>query len=451
MTAVIDRRRLAALHAAELASFESRNPRSAALLARAARSMIKGVPMSWMWGLYRHPPLFAAQGAGPDFYDVDGNRYTDFNVVDLALTTGFGDPAVARAVNAAMSRGAHFLLPIETAIDVTEELARRVGLPYWQFTLSASGANTEVLRIARSMTGRRRLVLFAGHYHGHLDDTLVEREGGRVVPAMEGLPPEFAGRVEVLPFNDLAAAERALAGRDVALVLTEPALSNCTLVRPAEGYLAALHALCRAHGTLLCLDEAHTFQFAYGGLRRAWGLDSDFVVLGKGLGTGVPFGLYGMSAAVADHVERHTHVDFGARGIAAGGTTYANTLAVLSAQAALDAVLTPANHERVASLGARLAAGLQAAFDAAGLPWRALSLGPRSGWCLFPAAPRDGAEAMRSIDLPLISARRLWMANRGVWDAVASAGPQVSFSHGVGEVDAYVALAREFIGAITVG
>ena len=448
MTAAIDRERLAAVQAAELAAFEARTPRSAALRERASRSMIKGVPMSWMSGLYRHPPLFVERGSGATFWDVDGNRYTDFNVVDLALTTGFDAPPVTRAVTAAMQRGAHFLLPIEAAIEVSESLAARVGMPFWQFTLSASGANSEVLRIARSMTGRRGLLLFAGHYHGHLDETLVEAQDGRVVPAMEGLPADIADHVQIVPFNDLEAAERALSSGEVALCLTEPALTNCTLVHPAKGYLESLHALCRAHGTLLCIDEAHTFQFAYGGLTRAWRLPADCVVLGKGLGTGVPFGLYGMSAEVAAHVEAHTHVDMGPKGLAAGGTTYANTLAVMAAKAALEEVLTPANYERVAGLGARLAGGLQRVFDEAGLPWTALCLGPRSGYCLFSNPPRDGEDAQRSIDPAFIGARRLWMANRGVWDAIASAGPQVSFSHSARDVDDYVALAAGFVAAV---
>lgn len=447
-TSAIDAVRLASLQASELSAFEARTPRSAALLARGAASMVKGVPMSWMWGLYRHPPIFVERGAGAKFWDVDGNAYTDFNVVDLALTVGFGAPAVVRAVDAAMRRGAHFLLPVEAAIDVTEELSTRVDLPFWQFTLSASGANTEVIRIARSLTKRRGLVVFAGHYHGHLDETLVEPEGAGIVAAMQGLPPEITDHVQILPFNDLAAAERALSRRDVALVLTEPALSNCTLVQPQPQYLQNLYRLCRQHGTLLCLDEAHTFQFAFGGLKRAWALSADFVVLGKGLGSGIAFGLYGMSGPVAAFVDANTHTDFGPRGIAAGGTTYGSTVAVFAAKATLQEILTPANYARVESLGARLAAGLDAIFAELRLPWSALSLGPRSGYCLFPQAPRDGAEALRSIDLPLIAARRLWMANRGVWDAMASAGPQVSFSHGPEDIDRYLHLARGFLQAV---
>jgi len=242
--------------------------------------------------------------------------------------------------------------------------------------------------------------------------------------------------------------EAALSRRDVALVLTEPALSNCTLVVPDPAYLRELHDLCRRFGTLLCLDEAHTFQFAYGGLKRKWQLTCDFLVLGKGIGTGIAFGLYGMSGEIAEFVGQNTYVDLGAPGIAAGGTTYASTVAVFAARAALAEVLTPENYARVETLGRRLALGLGGIFSDLDLRWTALSLGPRSGYCLFPHLPRNGAEAFRSIHPDFISARKLWMANRGVWDAMATAGPQVSFSHNESHVDTYLELARAYLQAI---
>lgn len=447
MTA-IDPGRLEALHAAELAAFTSRTPRSSALLERGRRSMPKGVPMSWMWGLYRHPPIFVERGAGASFTDVDGNSYLDFNVVDLAMTMGFGAGPISEAVNAAMQRGAHFLLPVEEAVRVSELLAEQTAMPFWQFTLSASGANTEVIRIARALTGREKILVFGGHYHGHVDETLVEQEGGVARAALLGLPRGIERHLLIVPFNDLASVESALSAVDVALVLTEPALSNCTLVQPEPGFLAGLSAACRRSGTLLCLDEAHTFQFAFGGLKRHWSLSCDFIVLGKGLGTGIAFGLYGMTAAIARFVEANTYLDLGGTGIAAGGTTYASTVAVLAARAALEKVLTPGNYERVRLLGQRLASGLDQLFRDLALPWTALHLGPRSGFCLEPRPPRNGGEASQSMRIDFISARKLWMANRGIWDAMPSAGPQVSFAHTADDVDQYVRTARPFLEAI---
>src|SRR5215813_4120143 len=155
----IDRTALAALRAREEAAF--------------AASMPNGVPVAWMAGLYRHNSIVAAGGEGAFFRDIDGNRYCDFNVCDLAMTMGYGPRPIVEAVSRAVTNGAHFLLPVEDTRAVTEELARRVGLPAWQFTLSASAANTEVMRIARFITGRSKILIFDGQYHGHIEESLV--------------------------------------------------------------------------------------------------------------------------------------------------------------------------------------------------------------------------------------------------------------------------------------
>jgi glutamate-1-semialdehyde 2,1-aminomutase len=408
-----------------------------------------GVPMSWMTGLYRFPPIFAAGGYRSSFFDVDGNGYIDFNVADLSMTMGYGPAAIVEAVAHAVQGGAHFLLPTEDAVIVAENLAARVGIPHWQFTLSASGANAEVIRIARVITGRQKILVFGGHYHGHLDETLVVRApaGGSVAELM-GTAAGSAGNTIVAPFNDLDAVEASLAGGDVALVLTEPALTNCTLVKPERGFLTGLRELTNRRGTLLCYDEAHTFQFAYGGLVGEWGLATDFVVLGKGLGSGISFALYGMSEAIAAEFVRHSDIDIGPKGIATGGTMYGSAVAAAAARAALEQLLTRDAYARLATFGGRLADGLERVFQDRGLPWRAHRLGPRAGFCLMPEFPKTGAQACASIVPEFIDTRRLYMANRGLWDAVASAGPQASLAHCAEEIDRYVATAGDFLAEI---
>lgn len=444
----IDPTRLARLLAEENAAFVRRTPQSAALRARAAAHLPNSVPMAWMATLNDTPPLFVRQGQGAVFEDVDGNRYTDFNLCDLSMTLGYGCPPVAAAIARQARIGTQYLMATEAAVDVAEDLARRCGLPFWQFTTTASAANTEVIRIARALTGRSRIVVFDGHYHGHVDETMVETREGRTVPSNPGLVPGAGGHTVIVPFNDLAALRAELARGDVALVLTEPALTNCLLVLPDPGFLAAVQTLCREHGTLLCYDEAHTFQFAYGGLVGAWGLQSDFIVLGKGFGTGISFALYGMTEAIgAEFAARLDHEDSDT-GLPVGGTTYASALATVTARAALAEVLTPDAYRRLDTLGARLAEGLAAIFARHGLPWRAFRLGPRSGYCLFPDLPRTGREASRSVDFDLINARRVYMANRGVWDAIYSAGPQVGLAHAEADIDRYLDLADAFLGQV---
>jgi glutamate-1-semialdehyde 2,1-aminomutase len=437
--------RLKSLRVREDAEFLRRTSRSAALAERARRHMPHGVPVAWMAGLYRTPPIYCAGGSGARFRDVDGNEYLDFNVADLSMCAGFGPEPVVRAVSAQLARGAHFLLPTDDSVAVSEALAERVGLPYWQATLSATGANTELVRLARLVTGRERLVVFAGHYHGHLDETLVKEGAAGAVAEAKGLPARAADATTIVPFNDLASLERVLQTRSVALVLAEPALSNCNIVLPEPGFLAGVRELTRRYGTLLALDEAHTFQFAYGGLTRAWGLEADAVVLGKGLGTGIAFGLYGMSEALAKVFAEQIDVDIGPRGLATGGTVYGSAVAFAAARAALEELLRPEDYARIHALGERLADGLERHFRRLGLPWRAFRLGPRSGYCLVPELPRNGAEAARSLDSAFIDLRRVYFANRGIWDAVASAGPQASLVHIASDIDRYLEVAGEFL------
>ena len=449
----VDRRRVAALRAREDAAFVAARPRAMALLERARAHLPGGVPMGWMSALYAHPPIFAASGAGAGFTDVDGHGYLDMNQADMSMACGYAPPAVVAAVTRRMAAGSQFLLPTEDAVVVAEELARRWGLPFWQFTLSASGANAEVIRLARHATGREAILMFDGKYHGHIDDSLVMLVDGEVRPELAGLPAQAAARARIVGYNDLAAAEAALAGRDIACVMVEPALTNTGVVLPAPGFLEGLRAATRKTGTLLAFDETHTLVCAPGGLKGAWKLDCDAVSFGKSLGGGIAIGAYGVTAELARHLEEPPALP-GAPlesvgGIATGGTLYANALSLAAARAALEQVLTPDGYARTARLGGRLADGLDAVFAAAGLPWRAQRLFCRSGFSFAPRLPKTGAEARALADPELYALIRVWLANRGVWESIASAGPTVSFAMTDADVDFYLARMGELAGELT--
>jgi len=444
----IDRARLAALKQREDQEFAARTPGSAALVERARKSMPSGVPMSWMAGLSEHPPLYVLSGDGAHFTDVDGNRYLDMNQVDLAMSCGFTPAPVIEAVQLRMAMGPSFLLPGEEAIAVAELLADRFRLPFWQFTLSATGANSEALRIARLATGRGSYAAFEGRYHGHADEMLAESTPTGESAEYLGLTPEIQSRAISVAFNDLPALRDLLQTRKFACLIAEPALTNCGLVSPDEGFWAEAWKICQSTGTLLIIDETHTQTFAFGGLRRAWNLDCDMISIGKCLGGGVPIGAYGMSEKLARLMEQHLDRHRGGRVLPTGGTTYASALAMAAARAVLTQVLTEEAYVRVDALGQRLQEGLRAAFERRGLPWRAPRIGGRSGFCLLPDLPRNGHEATLSLDYELIDARRVFMANRGVWDAIATAGPAASFAHTPADIETYVAVTDKFLGEI---
>lgn len=435
----LDREALAALRDDEVRRFRSKIPKSRFLYEQSRVVMPNGVPSSWMAAFYPGTEIFAAKGSGCHFEDVDGNRYLDMTQCDLSMACGFGPEPVARAVAARFRDGSHFLLPTEDAIAVCRLLAARFGMPAWQFTLSASAANTEAIRIARFASGRDKVLTFDGKYHGHIDETLVGAASAGAAPEHHGLPRDVAARTVVVPFNDLEAVDAALKSGEIACVLTEPAMTNIGVIAPDEGFHAGLRRLTRAAGALLIIDETHTQVAVYGGFTRLWQLEPDILTLGKCLGGGVPVGAYGLSPALKALVEVHTEPQAGnGLTLALGGTTYGNALTMAAARAALEQVLTETAYARVMSLGTRLADGIDAIIRRHGLPWRAVRLGNRSGICLSESLPRNAGEASTCIDKLLNLATRAFMANRGIWEPIYIHGPSISFAHTDRDVHTYL-------------
>jgi glutamate-1-semialdehyde 2,1-aminomutase len=437
---------------AEMQAFVDARPRSMELTERAKQTMPRGVPMSWMDDLYDHPPMWVDRGAGARFTDVDGHEYVDFFVADHSAFCGHAPAAVVAAVAEQMTKGNQFLLPGEDAVVVSEELAARYGLPFWQFTLSATTANIEVIRLAREFTKREAIVVFDGKYHGHLDPTLVASSNGVTVPEYRGLPASVAGNARVIPFNDIDALERALAPGDVALVLAEPAMTNAGFILPEPGYHDSLRQLTRAAGTLLCLDETHTLVCAHGGLVTEWNLAPDMLTVGKSIAGGVPLGAYGMRPEIAELIEPPDapNVASGAEvdEMATGGTLFANALSMAAARASLTEVLTKDAFARTADLGDQLGTGLRGAFDSAGVPWSVQQVGAHAAYFFAPEPPADAAAGRDMDDPDLRALIRLYFANRGVWESGWWLGPTASTQHSAAHVDVYLGVFREFLSDI---
>lgn len=445
----IDGQKLRDVSAREADRFHAMIPTSLELGKRAAASQPNAVPMAWMTGLHEHPPMYVTRGKGARFEDVDGNCYLDMNQADYAASLGYAPKAITDVLASRAAKGSSFLLPTEDGIVVTELLAERSGLPFWQFTGSASASNAEIIRLARVATGKDILVMFEGKYHGHIDDTLLTTENGEIVPEGAGLSKGALEKARVIPFNDLDAVECALAPGDVACVMAEPMLTNANIVFPDEGFWPEVRRMTRRHGVLLAMDEAHTNAFAYGGLMRLWSIDPDLQTLGKGMGTGFPFSAYGMTEELARISEKHLDRDReGGAGLMIGGTTFASALGLSVARVTLETCLTKDVYAENATLGERLGKGLESIFEQRGLDWRAPCIGGRSGWILSPELPRTAAEAAYSLDQDFTTAKRLFMLTHGVWEALSSAGPVASFAHGAADVDTYLEVSATFLDEV---
>jgi glutamate-1-semialdehyde 2,1-aminomutase len=436
----LDRARIGLLHERELARFRQDRPRTLAMIDRARAHMPNGTPMAWM-ASDNDQPVYIDHGHGAGFTDLDGFTYLDFNASDMAMFCGHANPAIVAAVQAQVERSTQFLLPTEASVEVAEELARRYPVPQWQFTLSATQANTEAIRLARAVTGRDVVVLFQGHYHGHFEEGLVDLEDGHAAPAQRGLSKGVTGRVRIAQFNDPDTLRAALEPGDVALVLTEPAMTNYVhLLLPEPGWHEALRALTSEHGTLLAIDETHTHVVGTGGATALWNLDPDVVTIGKAVAGGVPMGAYGVTAELGEQLDAE-------RNVATGGTLFGNPLSAAAAKAALTQVLVPDAYAHATALGGRLADGIEDAIGSAGLPWTVIRLGPRSGQWYGPM-PRTGAQAHALADDLLTRLIRIWLANRGVWEALPGAGPTVPVPATPADVDRYVAAYAELLTAL---
>ena len=441
-----DRSTIDDLYASELQSFVEERPRSRELWERGRHSMPSGVPMSWMVANYDHPPLFIAGGEGAYVVDVDGYRYFDTNVADISMSCGYGPEPLVWAVTEQIRKGSQFLLPTEDAIHVSENLAARFGLPFWQYTLAASSANAEAIRLARAATGRPRVVVFDGCYHGHIDDTM---NAAPIAAAPAGGDPHTVK----IQFNDREGLERLLKQEDVACVVAEPAMTNINLVLPADRFHGLMREETRRHGTILILDETHTHVCAYGGLTRAWNLEPDILVVGKSIAGGVPMGVYGMTEALARTMERLLDIDrwpeTGTAGVRTGGTLFGNPLSMAAARATLEHLLTAEAQERAARLGGLLSDGIETIVQEAGLPWTAHRLYCRSGVCYAASPPGNVIEASRAADFHLNRLHRVFLANRGVWEAILTAGPCVSIAAREREIDLYLEVFRDLVKSMT--
>jgi glutamate-1-semialdehyde aminotransferase len=411
----VDAARVGELLARERERFAASHPRSHALHEQAKGTLLSGVPMNWMTRWPGQFPVFFESASGAELVDVDGNVYADLCLGDTGAMTGHAPEATAAAVNERMRKGVTAMLPTEDAIAVGEEMRSRFGLPNWQFTLSATDANRFVIRLARQVTGRPKILVHNHCYHGSADETVVNLVDGEVKPRPGniGPPVDPAATTRVVEINDIDALERELAHGDVACVLFEPALTNIGIVLADDGYHDAVRALTKEHGSLLVIDETHTLCCGPGGYTRAYGLEPDILTIGKPIGGGVPTGAYGFTEDVAERVIEHTVWDAADVG-GVGGTLAGNALSMAAVRATLAEVLTEEAFGRMIGLAERFESAVAETIAEHGLPWSVTRLGCRAEYMFQAEPPRNGGEAAAAIDHELDGLLHLYMLNRGV-------------------------------------
>ena len=313
-------------------------------------------------------PLFIERGEGAYLYDVDGNRFVDYVLSWGPLILGHAHPVIVRAVTETAARGTSFGAPSPLELELARLIQQFVPIiEMIRFVNSGTEATMSALRLARAYTGRNKFIKFEGCYHGHADQLLVQAGSGVAtlgLPDSPGVPPSTVADTLVAPFQDLAFVEQLFENNanQIAAIIVEPVAGNMGVVPPVAGFLSGLRDITAAHGALLIFDEVMTgFRVHPGGAQALYHIKPDLTTLGKVIGGGLPVGAYGGRRDVMQMVAP-------AGPMYQAGTLSGNPLTMTAGIATLKELQRLEVWEALEGNTARLAAGLSAAAEEAGVP-----------------------------------------------------------------------------------
>jgi glutamate-1-semialdehyde 2,1-aminomutase len=357
-------------------------PSSARMLERGRRA-IAGGDSSTMRVLPYHLPLVAERGQGSKVWDIEGNEYLDFNMAFGPLLFGHCPHHVIAAVTRQITeRGSQLGFPTEVTIRVAEKVKRLFpSMELMRFANSGTEACASAVRLARAYTGRRKVIMFEGHYHGWSEAVFNRYHAPLEELPAEGFGPALPGTtgmtdgihdVIVAQWNDLDTLERCLKehGHEVAAVMMEPVMGNAGANLPREGYLQGVREMTLDNDVLLVFDEVISgFRVAAGGAQERFLVTPDITVVSKALGGGYPVAAFGASAEIMDTIVRGK--------LFHGGVFSGNAVVMAAAEAVLDAILadTAGIYEHLETIGNRFADGVDDILTQLDIPHQVHHLG----------------------------------------------------------------------------
>jgi glutamate-1-semialdehyde 2,1-aminomutase len=366
-----------------------------AFFERARQVMPFGVTSNFRWwgeGL----DIAVARAEGTHIWDLDGNRYIDYRLGFGPVILGHGYPPVVERVSEAIKNGTVYAFTHELEVKVAERIIQICpGVDMIRFANSGSEATMHALRIARSHTGREKIIKFEGQYHGMHDYMLFSTASSPVSalghrrnpipsPTSSGIPKAIHHLVITLPYNDFEVLERVVrqAWGDVAAIIVEPILGNLGGITPQPGWLEQIRKLCDEYGIVMIMDEVKTgFRIAPGGAQELFGVQADLVTYAKAMGNGFPIAVIGGKREVMSSV--------GPGRTAHGGTYCGNTVGTAAADATLEIIAQGQALKTIEARGQALTQGISRILTDAGLAHHILGVPAMFGIALCEEEPTD--------------------------------------------------------------
>ena len=392
-------------------------------------------------------PVFIERSDGPYVFDCQGKRYIDYVLSWGPMLMGHNHPAVREAVIRQSEKGLSFGAPTELEIELADRICEIMpGMDLVRMVNSGTEATMSAIRLARGYTARDTIVKFEGCYHGHADSLLVKAGSGALtlgVPSSPGVPDAVADHTLTLTYNDSEGVRQAFAeyGDRIACIIVEPVAGNMNCIPPAPGFLQTLRDTCSEYGAVLILDEVMTgFRFGLQGAQGFYGIEADLTTLGKVIGGGMPVGAFGGKREIMEQLAPLGPVY-------QAGTLSGNPIAMASGLATLEIISGDGFYEPLFAHTAQLCDGLQAAADAAGVPFTTNHAGTMFGGFFTGESHISNYTQVMACDTGAFNRFFHLMLEHGVYLAPASyeAG-FMSSAHGEGDIAQTIAAAKIAFG-----
>ncbi|HVI41768.1 MAG TPA: aminotransferase class III-fold pyridoxal phosphate-dependent enzyme, partial [Anaerovoracaceae bacterium] len=333
---MINRKRLSEQLELERELYVSKHKKSLHKKIERSEVLLYNAPMNWMQQWPLAFPLTIGHGEKHKLVDADFNEYIDFCLGYSAAFPGHGSKEAVKELYETMAGGMVYTMPSSLDAEIGTLLKDRFGQDFWGFALSATDANRFVIKLCREITGRKKILVYNGCYHGTVEETFAMGEEGatQTREGNIGIGIDTSETTTAIEFNDLDALEKELEKKEYACLLLEPVMTNCGIIHPAAGYLENAKALCRKYDTVFIIDEAHTITADYRGYAKKHDLRPDVLILGKCIGGGFPVGVYGVNENIKNRIDKIIRVEYSdTSGI--GGTMTGSVMAMAGIKAAL--------------------------------------------------------------------------------------------------------------------